>query len=239
MRMGIPLDRRPFQARRLGDVVVPRDRLVCLDVQDDEDQHRRILIEGQYDWYPLVDGGLERIIGIVHAKDVLSTLLADGTLDLRAKVEPASFLYDRIPLLKAYELMSETGCDPVVVIDRNESVIGASSRSDLVDAIVREAVGPEGDQAGWATQRPDGSWLIDGLLSIGELKQIIGVDHLPEETRDIYKTAAGLVLYLLKHVPAVSESCRVGRWTIEVVDMDGQRIDKLLLTPDRSESSGD
>ena len=115
------------------------------------------------------------------------------------------------------------------MVDEYGAVQGVITERDLLEAITGEFVGIEAGEEAWATQRADGSWLIDGLIPMPELKDRLDLKEVPEEDRGRYNTLAGMVMLLLGRLPATGDSVEWSGWRFEVVDLDGKRVDKLLV----------
>jgi putative hemolysin len=117
----------------------------------------------------------------------------------------------------------------VLVVDEYGVVQGLLTPRDLLEAITGE-LQPVAQVDAWATQRDDGSWLLDGVMPVGELKFRLDIDELPDEDRGRYNTVAGLLMSVSGHLPATGECIACGDWLFEVVDLDGKRIDKVLAS---------
>jgi putative hemolysin len=118
----------------------------------------------------------------------------------------------------------------VLVVDEYGVVQGVMTPRDLLEAITGELVQTTLPQAAWAVQRDDGSWLLDGMMPVQELKSRLGLDELPEEARGLYNTLAGLIMMISGQLPKEGEHVTTMAWRFEVVDLDGRRIDKVLAS---------
>ena len=131
--------------------------------------------------------------------------------------------------MELLEHFRQTSADMVFVVDEYGAVQGVITERDLLEAITGEFVGADPGEEAWATQRQDGSWLMDGLIPIPELKDRLEMKEVPEEERGRYNTLAGMVMLLLGRLPATGDSVEWDGWRFEVVDLDGKRVDKLLV----------
>ncbi len=118
----------------------------------------------------------------------------------------------------------------VLVVDEYGVVHGLLTPRDLLEAITGELLQATPTDEAWATQRADGSWLIDGMMPVTEFKARLNIKELPDEDRGIYNTVAGLVMAISGELPAQADVVEFGEWRFEVVDLDGRRIDKLLVS---------
>jgi putative hemolysin len=151
-----------------------------------------------------------------------------GTIEAHAM--PASFVPETLSGMELLEQFRAKAGRFVFVVDEYGVVQGLLTPRDLLEAITGE-LQPGAQVDAWATQRDDGSWLLDGLMPVGELKVRLGLDELPQEDRGRYNTVAGLLMSVSGHLPTTAERIECAGWLFEVVDLDGKRIDKVLATP--------
>lgn len=210
-------------------VMTPRSEIVWLDAQEPSEVNRRRLAALRYSRLPLARGELDRTIGIVQTKDLLGHLLAGGELDLAAVCRPVVRVGLDASPLRLLELFKKSPMHIALVTSAAGEVRGLVTLHDVLEAIVgglpteAEAAEPR------IAQRADGSWLVDGMLSIEELKDLLGVVRLPDEEAAEYETLAGFVLAQLGHVPGIGEHFEWEGWRLEIMDMDGRRIDRVLI----------
>lgn len=185
---------------------------------------------GGHSWYPVCHGSLDDVLGIIS----VARLLALGHSEqspLREHVLTASFLPETLSGMELLEqLRAKTG-RMVFVVDEYGVVQGIMTPRDLLEAITGE-LRPVEEAEAWATLREDGSWLLDGLMPISELKARLAIRDLPDENRGRYNTLAGLLMAETGHLPALGERVHCAEWIFEVIDLDGKRIDKILASPD-------
>ncbi len=155
---------------------------------------------------------------------------------LMRHVQPAVFVPETLSGMELLEQFRERATRMVFVVDEYGVVQGVITLRDVLEAITGEFTVTEDDDA-WAVQREDGSWLIDGLIPAPELKDRLGLKELPDESRGRYNTLAGMVMLLLGRLPKTTDSVRWQGWRFEVVDLDGKRVDKVLVT--RTDNSGE
>ncbi|MEM5276099.1 hemolysin family protein [Cupriavidus taiwanensis] len=213
--------------RQLASLMVPRGDVVYLDVDATMDENLRRIEESDHSRFPVVRGGMHDIIGVVSARQLLARRLRGEEADLEAAVQPAVFVPESVTGMELLENFRASGGQIAFVIDEYGEVLGLVTLQDLIEAITGEfKAEAAGEQ--WAVQRDDGSWLLDGLIPIPELKDRIGLRQVPEEEKERYHTLSGMLLLLLGRLPQIADTVQWGDWRFEIVDMDGKRIDKVL-----------
>ena len=183
---------------------------------------------GAHSWYPVCRGSLDDVVGIISIGRLLHLGLdAPGVIEEYAS--PASFVPETLSGMELLEQFRAKAGRMVLVVDEYGVVQGLLTPRDLLEAITGE-LQPGAQIDAWATQREDGSWLLDGLMPVGELKVRLDLGDLPEEDRGRYNTVAGLLMSVSGHLPALGERIECAQWQFEVVDLDGKRIDKVLAS---------
>jgi putative hemolysin len=174
---------------------------------------------------------LDNVVGVVYTRDLLARCLNHQPLDLEAVLRPPLFLPETTPALQVLAAFKETGATMCLVIDEYGGLHGLTTLTDLLEAVVGD-LGYPGTAAETKTfQRADGSWLVDGMITIEELRDVLELDPLPGEDENTYQTLGGFVMHQLGRIPAIGEALDWGGWRYEVVDMDGRRVDKVLVRP--------
>jgi putative hemolysin len=216
------LDDRP-----LTSMMVPRSDVQWLDASLGIGQAlQQIGNDGAHSWYPVCRGSLDNVLGVVSVARLLRLGPdANGTLEEHAT--PALFVPETLSGMELLEQFRARSGRIVFVVDEWGVVQGLMTPHDLLEAITGE-LQPVAQAEAWATQREDGSWLLDGLMPVAELKARLEIRELPEEDRGRYNTVAGLLMSVSGHLPAAGERIDCGDWTFEVIDLDGKRIDKVL-----------
>jgi putative hemolysin len=218
---------------RLGDrsvkaIMTPRTEMVWLDLSSTREELIQEVRDSGHSRFPVGDGDADKIVGVVQTKELFSHLAAFGAIDLQAVMHPAAFVPETMPVLKLLEAMRGNPVRMVMVSDEYGAVLGLVTAADLLESIAGDDALSEDEGLSPPVKREDGSWLIDGMTPVDEFEQLVGVRRLDEE--EGYSTVAGMVMHLLRAVP--KEGDRVERYPlcIEVVDMDGRRVDKVLVT---------
>jgi putative hemolysin len=223
--------------RRVSAVMTPRTEIVWLDREASAEEIRHTITTSAHSRFLVADGSLDNVLGVVHAKDLLAHILGEQTVDLTATLQQPLYVPESMRALKVLELFKQSGTHIALVIDEYGGIQGLVTPSDILEAIVGDL--PEaGEQLEpLAVQREDGSWLLDGMLPVDEFKDLFDLVELPGEDQGIYQTLAGFVIMQLGRIPVVSDHFEWEGLKIEVVDMDGNRVDKVLITPTREAAS--
>ncbi len=186
--------------------------------------------KGSHSWYPVCRGSLDDVVGVVSVAQLLA-LGPEAPGSLEDHVTPASFVPETLSGMELLDQFRARSGRLVFVVDEYGVVQGIMTPRDLLEAITGE-LQPGAASDAWATQREDGSWLLDGLMPVSELKARLDIRDLPEEDRGRYNTVAGLLLAESGHLPSVGERIACAGWVFEVLDLDGKRIDKVLAQVD-------
>ena len=215
--------------RQVGSMMIPRTEITWLDQHAPLPDLLAQMTEHGHSRYPVCRDGLDDVVGVIQAQDLLVPLSRGEPPDLGALMQAPVFVPETLSGMELLEHFRQTSADMVFVVDEYGAVQGVITERDLLEAITGEFVGVDPGEEAWATQRPDGSWLMDGLIPIPELKDRLDLKDVPEEERGRYNTLAGMVMLLLGRLPATGDSVDWEGWRFEVVDLDGKRVDKLLV----------
>lgn len=210
--------------QRVYSLMTPRPDIVWLDVDDSIEEIRQKLAGSEFSRFPVRQGSLDTIAGIVRARDLLVQSLNDEPIVLKNLLKPAFFVPETMFASRALEVLKEKGTDMLLVIDEFGALQGLLTINDILEEIVGEMEIDEPQ----ATQRQDGSWLLDGMLEVDELKEIFNLPVLPHE--DEYETLSGFMMVSLGRVPQPTDRFEWHGLRFEVMDMDGRRVDKVLVT---------
>ncbi len=214
--------------QRVSAIMTPRTEITWLDLNDSDEENRRKISECSHSRFPVCRGGLDNIVGIVRAKEVLNRCLEGQPFDLTALAYEPLFVPESRPVSKVLELFKQTKRHMVVVIGEHGGVEGLVTMQDILEEIVGDIEQPQ------AVQREDGSWLLDGLLPVNELKEILQIKALPGEEEDHYETLGGFVMAYLGRIPSPADHFEWNGIYFEIVDMDGRRVDKVLVQQKKS-----
>lgn len=215
--------------RQIGSMMIPRAEISWLDASASVEDLLRVIAEEEHSRYPVCRGGLDDVIGVVAAHSLLQPLSTGLAVNLVEHLRPPVFVPETLSGMELLEHFRTSGAELVFVVDEYGAVQGVITVRDVLEAITGE-FGTPTDEDAWAVQRADGSWLIDGLIPVPELKDRLEIKELPEEDRGRYNTLAGMVMLLLGRLPATADAVEWAEWRFEVVDLDGKRVDKVLAT---------
>jgi putative hemolysin len=215
--------------RQIGSLMVPRGEVVHFDADESLEENLRRFEMTQHSRYPVVRGGWDTILGVANARQMLAQTLRGEKPSLVDNLQPAVYVPESLTGMELLEEFKNSGVHMAFIVDEYGEVQGIVTLQDVMEAITGEFKTHRVEDA-WAVQRDDGSWLIDGLIPIPELKDRLEINDAPEEQRGRYNTLSGMVMLLLGKIPQTGDKCEWGNWTFEIVDLDGLRIDKVLAT---------
>jgi putative hemolysin len=227
--------------RSIGAFMTPRIQMVWIDVADSPEALRTKIVDSKHSRFPVIQGSFANVLGVVSAKDILKQSLSGQPTNLRQALGPPLFVPETASALKVLDLFKREGSHFALVTDEYGGIQGLVTDRDLLEAIVGEL--PSRDEPGEpeVTVREDGSWLVDGLLNIDRLKELLELDEMPEEESGRYHTVSGFMMTQLGGIPAVGQHFEWKNFRFEVMDMDGRRVDKVLISrvrPSRDTSFG-
>jgi len=224
---------RTFQLadKKVTMLMTPRKDVVWLNARASHSQMIDKIARHPYSNYPVCDDSLDKVVGVVRTEAILMQALTKKKIDIEKLTNKPLFIPESMGGLKALELFRKSGVHIAVIIDEYANIQGVVSLSDIVSAIVGNtpALGETPDTH--ITKREDGTWLIDGLVSMGEFKDHFKIKKLPGEQTGEYETIGGFIMYRMGHIPSAGQTLEWDHLRFEIVDMDGHRIDKVLITP--------
>jgi len=225
--------------RRVDSFMTPRNKIVALDITATIEVVRSKLLDSQHSRFPVVDGDLDNVLGIVRAKDILTQSLAGQLFDLRSLLRPALFLPEVITALETLERFKQEGTHVALILDEFGGIQGMITHNDVLEAIVGYDPSQDTPAEPHVVRRNDGSWLVDGLTAIEDFEDALDLDTLRGDAGRRYQTVGGLVMSEVGGVPNTGQTFTWRGLRFEVVDMDGRRVDKVLVTAlDAAASSG-
>lgn len=214
---------------RVESLMIHRSDIIALDLNDTVSENLQKMITSGRSYFPAYERDLDNIVGMVSVKHILAKIVESGEVDIRTNITNPLFVPEAISVLKLLELFKELGVHIALITDEYGSIQGIITLHDILEAIMGDVrtIGEPLETP--VVVREDGSWLIDGDTSIEKIKDILSVDLFPEEEEGYYRTIAGLIMYVLQRIPKTGDYIELKELRYEVVDMDGNRIDKVLV----------
>ena len=213
--------------RPLEAIMTPRPEIVWLDVNAPQEEIRQIIKGSSHSRFPVCDGQLDKALGLVRAKDLLANCLGGERLDLSQVMQEPLFAPENAQALQVLERFRETGVHLAMLVDEYGSIEGLVTSFDILEAIVGDIPTMDEIDQPPIVQRADGTWLVDGLISVDDFKRSFDIGTLPGE--GTYQTLGGFVVFMLGSLPTPGNHFGYGGFRFEVADMDGRRVDKVIL----------
>ena len=215
--------------RQIASLMTTRSDIVYLDLDDGIDENLKKVVDSDHARFPVCRSGLREVMGVVSARQLLKQAVQGEKMSLDTAQQPAVFVPESLTGMELLENFRATSSHVALVVDEYGEVQGLVTPQDLFEAIAGEFKTPSPEDA-WAVQRKDGSWLLDGLIPVPELKDRLELERVPEEDYGRYNTLSGMLMLLLGRVPHTADVAEWEGWRFEIVDMDHKRIDKVLAT---------
>ncbi len=221
--------------RNVNDLMTPRPDMVSLDIDASPKELIEKITTSGHSLFPVYNQDPDNILGMISIKDLWAQSAIEKKQDLKSLLHPPLFVPETLQIFKILELLKQSGTHAALVIDEYGTVQGIVTLHDILEAIVGELPSPGSPENSSAIRREDGSWLIDGLLPVDKFRELFNLGASPEENTGSYHTIAGFVLFHLNHMPSTGSRVEWRGFQFEVIDMDGNRIDKLLVTPSKTD----
>jgi putative hemolysin len=215
--------------RRVSGLMTHRTDIEWLDLDDPPEASVRKITDSIHSRFPLCQGNIDNVLGVVQARDLLARSLAGEPINLKASLHPPMFVPESMPALKLLEQFKDSLQHMALVIDEYGGIQGLVTINDVLEAIVGDIrqMGEETEPR--VLRREDGSWLLDGTLPFDEVKDILGIGDLPLEGEGHFETLGGFMMAFLGRIPSTTDHFELGGMRFEVIDMDGLRVDKVLV----------
>jgi putative hemolysin len=215
---------------RVTAIMTPRLDIHYLDVEHSRERNQAALTQGRYQSLPVCRGGLDGVLGLLDTKDYLARMLRSEDPRLEDAMHPAVFVPETISTIQLLETLRARRTHVALVLDEYGSVEGMVTLTDLLEAIIGDLPGAAPDDSGDAVRREDGSWLFDGLVGLDRVSKLLGLGQSIDSEDHDYHTLSGLVMDHLGRVPVSGDRFDLKDLRFEVMDMDGNRVDKVLVT---------
>ena len=218
--------------RKVSTIMTYRTEVVWLDIDDPIEENLDKIAHSAHSRYPVRQGDMDTILGIVQVKDLYAFIRTGETPNFRSLLKPALFIPEAMTALEVLEKFKQQKEHLALVVDEFGGVTGLVALGDVLQAIVGDIPTIEEEAEPQIVRREDGSLLLDGMLSVDELRDILHLERFPEEDEGAYETLGGLLMAQLGRIPSTGDRFTWGELSFEVVDMDGYRVDKVLVTPE-------
>lgn len=217
--------------RYIDSIMTPRTEIEWIDLEEPFEVILEQVINSNHSRFPVATGELDNVQGMLLGKDLLSKSLNGEIPSIPDILQPPLFVPDSTSALKALDLIKEAGAHAALVIDEFSGMLGMVTLYDVLKSIVGSIPTAGEEEEIQIIQREDGSWLLDGLLAIDDIKELLGIETLPEEDRVGFQTLGGFMMTMLDSIPEVGQYFDVYDMRFEIMDMDGKRVDKVLVIP--------
>ncbi|MCC6879847.1 MAG: HlyC/CorC family transporter [Rhodocyclaceae bacterium] len=214
--------------QRIVAIMTHRNDIYHIDLAESEEEIRRRIAESPYTRIVVCRDGLEHIVGLLRSSDLLKPALEGAPLDVEAHLRPPLYVPEGVTTTRLLESFRKARAQCALIVDEYGELEGLVTLTDVLTAIVGELPSSDVAEEEDVVKREDGSWLMDGSVSVERFKSVLEVeDDLPDEEE--YNTLGGFVMHMLGHVPSTADHFEWGGWRVEVVDMDKKRVDKVLV----------
>ena len=215
--------------RQLNSLMIPRGDIVYLDINQPLADNLKRITESERSRFPVCRDGLYDIMGVISAKQLFNQMHTTGTVDLTLQLQECIYVPESLTGMELLGQFRASTSQMVFVIDEYGEIQGLVTLQDVLESVAGDFLHTNADEA-WGVQRGDGSWLLDGLIPLPELRDCLGLKTTPEEDKNRYHTLSGMMMWLLGHMPRTGDMAVWEQWRFEVVDLDGKRVDKVLAT---------
>lgn len=216
-----------FGDRQMRSLMTPRNEIVWLDVTNTATENRDIILESRHSQFPVANGELDKVLGTVRAKNMLARDWVETGSNLDDLMEQPIYLPETMLAINALERFKQEGAHMALIVDEFGGIEGLVTLIDILEAIVGDIPTEDEIADPPVTVREDGSLLIDGKITIDDLREALNAGDFPDD--DDYQTLGGFIIYTLGRLPRAGDAFVWSRWRFEVVDMDGNRVDKVLV----------
>jgi putative hemolysin len=228
--------------RSISSLMVPRSDIVYLDVNKPIEDNLKLVMQAPHSRFPVCRNSIDDLVGIVSAKQLLAQSIAAKEIHIASLAKPCNYVPDSLSGMELLDHFKTSGTQMVFVVDEYGDLKGLVTLQDMMDALTGEIAQDDDEDDQMIVRRADGSFLIDGLIPIIDFKDALNIREIPDEVEGRFQTLNGMVMYQLGKIPQTADTIEVAGWKLEIVDMDGKRIDKVLaslLPQDKDESDPD
>ncbi len=215
---------------RVNALMTPRTQVDWLDIEDTAEQNYRVLVESGHSRFPIAKGSLDDIVGVIYTKDLVAKGAMSENLELEDSIRNPLYVPKSMKAIKVLEMFKQTGMHIAFVIDEYGGFLGLLTIKDILEQVVGDLPSIHEHYDPDIVEREDGSWLVDGMLPIDDLKELFDLEELPGEDKDNFQTLGGFITSYLGYIPTAAEVFEWNGLRFEIVDMDRIRVDKVLVS---------
>lgn len=215
--------------RRIGVLMIPRMDIEWLNIKDDQEKIREQIQASAHNRFPVCDEELDELIGIVTTKELFTDVLTKGSFDLKSLATPPLYIPENMRVLQLLELFKKTPEHIAIVTDEYGGVQGLITLHDVLESIIGDVPSTTVLPETQIVQRKDGSWLVDGMLPIDELKEQFDIELLPNEEKGMFRTLGGFCMRQIGSIPKVGDTFVWQKFKFKIAKMDGRRVEKVVI----------
>lgn len=223
--------------RRVDELMTPRLKIVMLDLADSFEDNMRKMMASPHSYFPAYEANPDQVTGLVSVKQLWQVLATGRRPDLRSMLIDPLFVMESTASLKVLEMFKSSGKHLAIVIDEYGGTAGIITLIDILEAIVGDIPDDEVIGEKSAVKRKDGTWLVEGMIGIQDMKDLFNFSTLPHEKEGGYQTLGGMIMMSVGRIPRETDVVLWQGWRFEVIDMDGHRVDKVLVTPPKGRTA--
>ncbi|MFI0435212.1 MAG: hemolysin family protein [Parachlamydiaceae bacterium] len=215
--------------RRVSILMIPRMDIEWIDIKISPEDLRKRLSTSIHTRFPVCDGELNNVVGLITTKDILNQVLIEQKFDLNAVIKPPLFVPENMPVVQLLDIFRKTPDHVALVTDEYGGIQGLITLHDVLESIVGNVPGSTILSDTQIIKRKDGSWLVDGMIPIDEFKEQFDIDTFPEEEKATYRTLGGFCMRQIGSIPKVGDAFIWNQFRFKIVKMDARRVDKVLI----------
>jgi putative hemolysin len=206
-----------------------RPEIIWLNLDDPAEKNKEKMAGAPHSHFPVIKGNPENVLGVIHIKDICARILLGQPVDLTLALKQPLFVPESTDAAKVLELFQSTGTHFAMIIDEYGMIQGLITLTDILESLVGEMPPSHQDEDMSVIKRDENSWYIDGLINIKDFKEALSLAEIPGEDTGNFHTLAGFVMSQMGKIPRTSDQFEWDKYSFEVVDMDGNRVDKVLV----------
>lgn len=216
--------------RHVNSLMTPRKQIVWISVDNTFTTIKNKIAKKTHAFYPVCKNNLDQVVGIVRTETLLTNFLVNEKIKIENLIHKPLFIPANTPALKVLELFKQSGIHMALIVDEYGMIEGVISLTDILEAIVGDIPEILDDEPREIVRRDKKTWFVDGLLSIEECREYFSIKRIPGEKTNTINTVGGYIMHRLGRIPKTGDVLQVDKYTFEVVDMDGNRVDKIIVS---------